>query len=235
MAEFDSAVIEILSSNPRDVPFAALYHVDVQTKSEKKSSLAAKIESTVDQSTGTKCLLTLAGSVGVLDNHPSTPASLMITLNNKPRSGLSHMTGSPTMSVISSLSGGQVRRAETGTPSEDGLHLNLDAWPFREAIQTRRIVLVEDCSAIIDGYPVRVWDELPDAAVVVPIASDSDEGVPSSVIVIGLSIRRPFDDDYEQFLVSPISVNPANHSTCCDCNSRLVSPRYGRTRRSVSA
>lgn len=30
MKEFDSAVIDILSANPRDVPFAALYHVAEQ-------------------------------------------------------------------------------------------------------------------------------------------------------------------------------------------------------------
>lgn len=28
MREFDSAVMEILSANPKDVPFAALYHVE---------------------------------------------------------------------------------------------------------------------------------------------------------------------------------------------------------------
>jgi hypothetical protein len=87
-----------------------------------------------------------------------------------------------------------------------------DMWPFKEALQTRRIVLVEDCSALIAGYPTMVWDELPNAAVVVPIANDSDEGIPSAVIVIGLSIRRPFDEDYESFLVclSGLSGGPAS-------------------------
>lgn len=47
-----------------------------------------------------------------------------------------------------------------------------------------------------------VWDELPNAAIVVPIANDSDDGVASAVLVIGLSIRRPFDEDYESFVVS---------------------------------
>jgi hypothetical protein len=28
MKEFDSAVIEILAANPKDMPFAALYHVE---------------------------------------------------------------------------------------------------------------------------------------------------------------------------------------------------------------
>jgi hypothetical protein len=228
MAEFDSAVLDIISSNPRDVPFAALYHVDTKVKSETKPTTAAKLEqSTASTSASTKCQLTLASTVGVPDNHPSTPQSLNITLVQKSRGALSHITGSPTMSVISSLSGGQVKR--TQTPSEDGLKLNLDAWPFREALQTKRIVLVEDCAALIEGYPVRIWDELPDAAVVVPIANDSDESVPSAVIVIGLSIRRPFDEDYEQFLVSPAGVG-ADDSMCFVCSSRRGSRRCGRTR-----
>ena len=29
LQEFDSAVMEIFASNPRDVPFAIMYHVDV--------------------------------------------------------------------------------------------------------------------------------------------------------------------------------------------------------------
>jgi hypothetical protein len=59
---------------------------------------------------------------------------------------------------------------------------------------------VENCSELIEGYDIKVWDELPNAAVVIPIANDSDDGVPTAVMVVGLNIRRPFDDDYESFL-----------------------------------
>lgn len=208
MAEFDSAVIEIISNNARDVPFAALYHVEVKTTdaadNNKKTSGVTKSEGpSMIGNSNIRCQLRLAGKVGVPDNHPSTPTTFNLVLNPKqrePRASLIHMPGSPTLSIMSGLSGGNKR---TSTPSEDGgLKLGLDSWPIREALQTRRIVLVEDCSSLIEGYPVRVWDELPNAAVVVPINNESDEGVSNAVIVIGLSIRRPFDDDYEQFLVS---------------------------------
>lgn len=132
---------------------------------------------------------------------------------------MSHMTNSPSLSVISSLSGAQSRRHTEVSPALDSIPqidnemrgegsgsgsgaTETDSWPFKEALQTRRIVLVENCSALIAQYPTRIWDELPNSAVVVPIANDSDEGIPSAVIVIGLSIRRPFDEDYESFLVS---------------------------------
>lgn len=211
MEEFDSAVIDIISNNPRDVPFAALYHVEIKpntgSSNDKRGTINsnAKPDGAASMTTGTniKCQLRLAGKIGIPDNHPSTPSTFNLVLNPKqrePRASLIHMPGSPTLSIMSSLSGNNKR---TSTPSEDGgMKLGLDSWPIREALQSRRIVLVEDCSALIEGYPVRVWDELPNAAVVVPINNESDDGVSNAVIIIGLSIRRPFDDDYEQFLVS---------------------------------
>lgn len=163
----------------------------------------------------TKCMLTLAGSVGIPEGHNSTPRKLKVSLDMRPsagRSGLAHMSGSPTMSVISSLSGNQTQRVSrissspSATPVDEEMRgSEMDIWPLKEAIQSRRLVLVENCGALIKDYPIRIWDELPQAAVVVPIANDSDEGVPSAVIVIGLSIRRPFDENYESFLVSQVS------------------------------
>jgi hypothetical protein len=106
------------------------------------------------------------------------------------------------MSIVSSLSGIH----QSSNISEDGeMRPMVDQWPLKEALQSRRLVLIEDCAALIEGYGIRVWDELPNAAIVVPVSSDSDEGVSSAVLVIGLSIRRPFDDDYESFIVSGLS------------------------------
>ncbi|GFZ50846.1 hypothetical protein JCM24511_08604 [Saitozyma sp. JCM 24511] len=193
--EFDSAVVEILAANARDVPFAALYHVEVtQTAPDNvsRSDLNGPVEVT----------LNLAGSVGVPEGHASTPSSLTVTLNSRQResrSGLSHITGSPTMSIVSTVSG-PPQRSFTPLSSDEDMRSTVDSWPFKEALQSRRLVLVEDCSNLIEGFGIRVWDELPNAAVVVPIANDSDEGIPSAVIVIGLSIRRPFDEEYESFL-----------------------------------
>jgi hypothetical protein len=112
------------------------------------------------------------------------------------------------MSFVSSVSNPHsaksdpaVNRAGTPDPiSEEGASASGDQWPLKEALQSKRLILVEDCSSLIQGYPIRIWDELPNAAIVVPIANDTDEGVPSAVMVIGLSIRRPFDEDYESFI-----------------------------------
>lgn len=102
------------------------------------------------------------------------------------------------MSIGSSLSGPPGR---SGTPaSEDAVRGAVDQWPLKDALLSKRLVLVEDCLQLIDGFPIRVWDDLPSSAIIVPIANDSDEGTPTAVLIIGLSIRRPFDEDYESFI-----------------------------------
>lgn len=184
----------------------------------KENGQAAATQSTKPEpSTNTRVSLHLAGDVGVPDNHPSAPAQLSMTLTSRSREGrpsnagpfTHNLTSSPTMSVFSTLSGPAAR---SSTPSDDLDMQVADPWPFREALQSRRVVLVEDCSTLIEHFPVRVWDELPNAAVVVPIASDSDEGIPGAVLVIGLSIRRPFDEDYQSFIVSAMCQVPADES-----------------------
>jgi hypothetical protein len=64
-------------------------------------------------------------------------------------------------------------------------------------------VLVEDCEDLIKDYPVRVWGELPSSAIVVPL-SVGHQATPSLVLIIGLSCRLRFDEDYELFIVSSI-------------------------------
>lgn len=218
MTEFNSAVIEILTANARDAPFALLYHVETENETDKKDAKPTSTTSTAVHSDGQKRIkVTLAGQIGVPEGHTSAPSKIHLKLGTKPREGRlstagpfsQNIMGSPTMSFVSSISAPHSTRSDplvirAGTPTLDGSDESMpsisDQWPIREALQSRRLVLVEDCSSLIEGYPIRVWDELPNAAIVVPIANDSDEGVPPAVMIIGLSIRRPFDADYESFI-----------------------------------
>lgn len=162
--------------------------------------------------------LSLAGVIGVPEGYPSTPPLIKINIAHRHReyrSAPTHSTGSPALSIMSTLSKSNTAARGDISMSEDDISagglrhpsFNLESWPFKEALQTIRLVLVQDCSTLIKGFPVRVWDELPNAAVVVPVANDSDEGIPSEVFVLGLSIRRPFDDNYESFLVSAVPLD----------------------------
>nr|XP_031864017.1 uncharacterized protein CI109_000661 [Kwoniella shandongensis]KAA5531089.1 hypothetical protein CI109_000661 [Kwoniella shandongensis] len=193
--EFHSAVIDVLGANPRDIPFAAMYQVTVPTETGKgESHPPATI----------KVNLTRTGSVGVPEDDPSSPSHLAFSLRPAPRSvGSNDSTNprprSPTLSVASSLS---VPSMSPLAFQDDQQLPGCTQWPFREALQTRRMVLVENCAELVKNFPIREWDELPNAAVVIPIANDSDQGVPPAVLTVGLNVRRPFDDDYENFLLA---------------------------------
>ncbi|WVQ95095.1 hypothetical protein IAU59_002189 [Kwoniella sp. CBS 9459] len=202
MREFDDAVIEILTANPRDVPFAALYHVHNATTSKKSTGPnSTEVTRSEDLSDVCKIEVKLAGAVGIPASHRSTPHLLTMSIRQRLRSSATvpRVSRSPTLSVTSSISGPPI----SPLPLDDeGPQIDMESWPIKEALSSNRLVLVEDCSSIIDGYPIRVWDELPTAAIVVPITNESDDGLPSAVLVLGLNIRRPFDDDYESFILA---------------------------------
>jgi hypothetical protein len=79
---------------------------------------------------------------------------------------------------------------------------DVSQWPFVFDLHSGRPVLVKDCSLLIKGYPIRVWDEAPTSAIVIPILRNTHKDVPVAVLVLGLSCRLPFDDSYEEFIVS---------------------------------
>jgi hypothetical protein len=123
--------------------------------------------------------LRYAGSVGVPDSHPSAPEDVAIN------------HGALTSEATTPL----------GSPPAEW------PWPFAEAMRTHAPVLVENISELIKGYPVRAWDELPDAAVVMPLNLDSEEGLPGAILVLGLSCRLDYDATYAKFIqeyVQPI-------------------------------
>ncbi|AFR96575.2 hypothetical protein C343_04702 [Cryptococcus neoformans C23] len=206
MDEFNDAVCEILESNPRDTPFAALYRVEPTLSSKGKGLVANTAEITKNDPNEVQVDVTLVGRVGIPESHPSTPSSMSFTIRQRRGSSINRfpqgLNSSPAMSLISSTGGishiplGDIDEGE----SEPYPTPELKHWPIREALQCKRLILVENVAGLIKDYPIRVWDELPNAAIVVPIRSDSEEGIPSAVLVLGLNIRRPFDEDYESFI-----------------------------------
>ncbi|WRT68535.1 uncharacterized protein IL334_005512 [Kwoniella shivajii] len=227
MQEFDEAVTDILAANPRDVPFAALYHVDMPSTATRSSEGTQSIEVTrSDGQSGSQAVhLRLAGSIGIPDEHPTTPSAITMDIRQRMRGSAASSRSrprSPSLSVMSGHSHSDTQTSHAGTSvhsEEDESSFYLKQWPIREALASNRLVMVENCQSMIDGFPLRVWDELPTSAVVVPIANDSDEGIPSAVLIIGLNVRRFYDDDYEAFIRS---LQDHSHGTCILTNkSRL--------------
>jgi signal transduction histidine kinase len=121
--------------------------------------------------------LTLESSIGVPKDHPAAPA---------------------TFDVLSSSIDPTSRPVSGGTrcvTSYDDA-----AWPFAQALGSRRSIVVDDCSKIIAGLPLRQWDHLPESAIVVPIWTDTSTGLPRAVLILGLNLLCPLDSAYEDWI-----------------------------------
>lgn len=195
MDEYDAGIIESLTDNPLDAPFALLYHAESVANTETKVSLGQG-----RSAPSTSVHAKLVGTVGVPAGHPSAASmtfTMPVTRDSIGRGTVAAALrqGSPAMSVssVSGLTVPSVIDEDFTSPPP------ADCWPIREALITRRPVIVADCSALIAGYPLRVWDQLPESAIVIPIMNDSVAEVPPVILVLGLNLRRRFDDDYEGF------------------------------------
>ena len=176
--QFYGSVAQVFEGNAKDAPFMLAYSVHIRTETAATVTIQAKLESTV----------------GVPAGHPSATQNLYATLALKGRAAFgpnADKLSSPTLSAISALSSGSARLQH----SSDGT-----SWPIARALQTRQCVIVEDCRDLISGYPIRAWDALPHSAAVIPICQDSSIDVPDGVIILGLSVRRPFDEAYESWV-----------------------------------
>ena len=197
--EYNSAILSSLGSEEiaKDVPFALLYHVS--RDGEENDTLTAKATSITDEDRSTqggrvallRLKLQLGGSLGVPKGHRSAVKEAVIAIK-KPTQKFGGLdparTSSPTLSMISNLS----------TPGEEEgtTPVRAEAWPFKEALQSRRAVMVDDASGLIEGFELRSWDGLPKKAILLPICNDSSSEVPSGVLIVGLNLRRTYDQDY---------------------------------------
>lgn len=178
MREYYDAIEEVLRQNPRDAPFVLCYSVAQKEKLANAVAVEAKLE----------C------SVGVPDEHSSKAPLLHFNVPVKTRMAFgpgADRLSSPTLSAISALSSGSGRQYIVSNDS---------SWPIQKALASRQSVIVEDCRDLVQGFPVRAWDELPFAAAVVPICSDNSTEMPEAVIIIGLNVRRPLDAEYDEWI-----------------------------------
>jgi signal transduction histidine kinase len=77
-------------------------------------------------------------------------------------------------------------------PSDDA------AWPLARVARQGRPELVEDLARRFDALPSEPWGEPAQRAMVLPIARPGRDQ-PAGVLVLGISPRRAFDDDYRGF------------------------------------
>src|SRR5581483_2053680 len=73
-----------------------------------------------------------------------------------------------------------------------------NAWPFRDVLQSNAMAVVHDIGSRLTGVPPGPWSDPPDTAVVVPIPSNKPHDV-RGFVVLGVSVRLEFNDDYRTF------------------------------------
>ncbi|KAJ9118339.1 hypothetical protein QFC22_004255 [Naganishia vaughanmartiniae] len=202
MGEYDRAVIAGLSGEDvaKDVPFAILYHVaqedvTVDTPSKPMNMTDERLSTSGSRNTPIQLKLSYGGSVGCQAGHPHVPLETSVSIRRSPRAlgGLDPArTSSPTMSMISAIS----------TPNEDEEMKTVKAenWPFKEVLQSRKPYVIEDCTDLVQGFDIRSWDALPTKACAVPICNESSSDVPSAILIVGLNLRRDYDEDYANWL-----------------------------------
>ncbi|KAJ3034930.1 hypothetical protein HDV00_004540 [Rhizophlyctis rosea] len=71
-------------------------------------------------------------------------------------------------------------------------------WPFHEVCVGKKMVEIND-QKVVGGIKGRGWDDAPRLTVAVPIIANNAENV-MGVMIVGISARRPFDDDYRSFI-----------------------------------
>jgi signal transduction histidine kinase/CheY-like chemotaxis protein len=180
LKEYYDSIVEVLDDNPKDAPFAICYSVKPRVPGAVDGDIDVKLERTL----------------GVPHNDPSAPETITVNIAPKAKNIFGPGTAgfsSPTLSAISAMSSGSGN-------SRGHLFADGNAWPIQRALASRQCVIVQDCRELIKDYPLREWDELPISAIVVPICSDSSTEIPESVLILGLNVRRPFDEDYDSWI-----------------------------------
>ena len=72
------------------------------------------------------------------------------------------------------------------------------AWPLSEVVSSQQPVLLENLQEHFGNVPAGPWPEGPVSALVMPVMPDQQVGV-SHVLILGVSARRAFDEDYRSF------------------------------------
>ncbi len=72
------------------------------------------------------------------------------------------------------------------------------SWPLAQVAQTGEGVILEDLTQRFEALPKGMWDMAPAAAAVMPLAQAGHDTL-AGFLVLGISPRRRFDDEYRGF------------------------------------
>jgi PAS domain S-box-containing protein len=74
-----------------------------------------------------------------------------------------------------------------------------DRWKLAQVRRTGEAAVIEDLTALFGEIPSRAWEEPTRSAIVLPISQSEQKQQLSGLLVLGISPRQNFDDEYRGF------------------------------------
>ncbi|CAE6427624.1 unnamed protein product [Rhizoctonia solani] len=225
--QFGERTLDTLSRNPLDLPFIALYWCDIDEAPANGPPAPQGASSRVldyirNPTTSTlNVKLTLAGSVGVPDDHPIAPSTIKYVLNPLTLRPYLNTFDADTEIDPSSVSDATSREDVPGSPMGSALSTTHPPTPSSKLVElgldltkvfaSGTIELVDPLPAhLAPGLDSRGFKDLPRMAAVMPISTNSTQSgrsahgraLPCGVLLVGLNTRRAYDADYASWLES---------------------------------
>ncbi|KEP52551.1 putative multi-sensor signal transduction histidine kinase [Rhizoctonia solani 123E] len=200
---FGERTLEVLTKNPLDLPFIALYWCQVEnppSPTDKGKAPLALAYLRHHTSSMIHIKLNLAGSVGIPSDHPMAKETIEYTLD--PVTYRIVRGRSNSMSDASPIS---TRPPLLSPPSS-----STSVAQYTAGLDLSN-VLVSGSIELIDPLPAhlakdlngRAFKDIPRTAAILPIsASTSTSSLPRCLLVVGLNTRREYDAEYASWLES---------------------------------
>ncbi|QSJ19962.1 GAF domain-containing protein [Nostoc sp. UHCC 0702] len=115
-----------------------------------------------------------------------------------------------------------IERGTDKSPIQVNLTQN-DVWGLAQVCQTGQAMVVDDLETRFQHLPGGVWHQPPSAALVMPITQPGQQQALAGLLVMGISPRRAFDDEYRGFfdlVVNSVATAMAAPTPRANANAR---------------
>lgn len=193
------------------MPFVALYwcHAEnspTNASKARKPNLASGYLRHLSSGTLVTATLTLAGSIGIPDDHPAAQKVIKYTLDPVT---FQPITQDSAQNPASPSMPGAFHPPTLRTSSDSTIrsHSEVNGWEFATLFASGNIELVDPLPpGFATGLEQRGFGDVPRTAAMLPIwagvgrSAGEGQSLPQAVLLIGLNTRRAYDADYAAWL-----------------------------------
>ncbi|KZW00779.1 hypothetical protein EXIGLDRAFT_720404 [Exidia glandulosa HHB12029] len=216
VSEFYAATLDALEVNTLDLPFVLMYGVKPEYSKKKHSQgLGLGEKEAGREHEPTRYHLSLVGSLGVPDGHPSAPAEVVIRSDGVE----DYISSVESSSVTDDDPFSFWPPTQTASPSAA---LDASSWPFLEILAARgNLVKILPLGSRANGFKHRGWDYPCTQAVAFAIGATGKDRPAGGLVIIGLNPCRPYDADYANFVRMLSCQMTTGLTTAIDCAHQL--------------